>query len=275
MAGGSSSDASDEAGDRAGSAPVLEVEGLTVERAGATVVREASFTIGRGDYIGMVGPNGGGKTTLLLAMLGLLPRSRGSIRLFGQDISRFEDWMRVAYVSQTAINFDQKFPLSVRELVGLGRINRSNLGRRLRAEDWAKVDEALGYMDLPEVANARIGELSGGQKQRVFVAKALVRDPEVIFLDEPVAGVDAATTERFFQRLSDLNTKLGTTIVIVSHDLSSVFCRMSHVMCVNRDVYFSPITPDLEPNEMLRKVYGEHFHFVFHEHTCEGVFGDD
>jgi zinc transport system ATP-binding protein len=253
---------------------VLEVEGLTVERGREVVLEGVDLSVEEGSYVGIVGPNGGGKTTLILAVLGLLPVKAGSIRIFGRAVEAFDDWKRVAYVSQTATEFDPAFPLTVRELVGLGRVTRGNLGRRLKADDWLKVDAALDYMGISEIAGRRIGQLSGGQKQRMFVAKALVRDPDIIFLDEPVAGVDATTQERFYQKLSDLNQELGTTVLIVSHDLSTVFCRMSHVMCVHRTVDFTPITPELEPNEILKPAYGDHFHFVFHEHVCEGVFED-
>jgi zinc transport system ATP-binding protein len=254
--------------------PLIEVRDLTVERGKDRVLEDVTFTVEGGDYVGIVGPNGGGKTTLLLALLGQLPRSRGRIRLFGKDIDGFDEWRRLAYVSQSAINFDAAFPLTVRELVGLGRVSRTNLGRRLTKEDWMRVDASLDYMGISDIADRRIGRLSGGQKQRMFVAKALVREPELILLDEPVAGVDASTQERFYQKLSDLNTEMGMTILIVSHDLSTVFCRMSHVMCVHRDVSYSPITEDLEPDTVLKPAYGEHFHFVFHEHWCEGVFED-
>jgi len=256
-------------------APAIEAQGLTITRSGATVINDASFVINRGDYVGMVGPNGGGKTTLLQALLGVIPAAGGSIRLFGRDKKTFSDWERIAYVAQDAINFDASFPLTVRELTGLGRITRDRLGRPLRQEDWHAVDEALGLMEMDDLADRRIGRLSGGQKQRVFVAKALVRDPEVLLLDEPVTGVDADTQKRFYKKLSDLNASHGLTIVIVSHDLAAVFCRMSKVMCVNRDVYIADITDDLEPNEILREVYGDHFHFVFHRHECTGVFADE
>ncbi len=232
------------------------------------VVRKATFDIEAGDFVGIVGPNGGGKTTLIHAILGILPIKRGSIRLFGKDISRFRQWERVAYVSQEAINFDTQFPLTVKEMVGLGRVRRGNLGRPLRKEDWAAVDSALEAMELTRLANRRIGNLSGGQKQRVFVAKALVRDPDLMILDEPVAGVDATTMERFYERISVLNQDRNITILLVSHDLMAVFCRMSKAMCVSRDVHFAKVAPDLDPNDLLRKGYGDHFHFVFHEHSC-------
>jgi len=255
--------------------PILEVSNLYVTRSNSSVIEHASFTIHRGDYVGIVGPNGGGKTTLLLALLNILPRTKGTIRLFGQNIESFSDWEKVAYVPQHAINFDPQFPLAVRELVSLGRVNRSNIGRTLKQKDWKSVDEVLGFMGISDIANRRIGQLSGGQKQRVFVAKALVRKPEIILLDEPIVGVDAKTQEKFYKKLSDLNVAKGITILLVTHDLTAVFCRMSKVMCINRLVNIAEINEDLKPDEVLRKAYGEHFHFVFHEHKCERVFEDE
>jgi len=255
--------------------PILEVSNLHVARSNSSVIEHANFTIHRGDYVGMVGPNGGGKTTLLLALLNILPRTKGTIRLFGQNIESFANWEKVAYVPQHAINFDPQFPLAVRELVSLGKVNRSNLGRSLKRKDWESVDEVLEFMGISDIADRRIGQLSGGQKQRVFVAKALVRKPEIILLDEPIVGVDAETQEKFYKKLSDLNVARGITILLVTHDLTAVFCRMSKVMCINRWVNVAEITTALEPDDVLRKAYGEHFHFVFHKHKCERVFEDE
>ncbi len=255
--------------------PVLEARNLHVSRSNSVVIEDANFTIHKGDYVGVVGPNGGGKTTLLLAILGVLRKQRGNIRLFGEDLKTFSQWERVAYVPQDATNFDSRFPLTVRELVALGRANRGNIGRKLRREDWEAVDRAIDFFGVSHTADRRIGQLSGGEKQRVFVAKALVRNPEMIFLDEPVIGVDADTQEKFYKKLSNLNVDKGITILMVTHDLTAVFCRMSKVLCVNRAVHSSEITDDLEPSQCLRKVYGEHFHFVFHKHVCERVFKDE
>lgn len=253
---------------------VVEIKDLSVRRSNSIAIESANLRIESGDYVGIVGPNGGGKTTLLLSMMGLLPREKGSITLFGKDISEFKDWHKIAFVSQNVINFDPHFPMTVRELVGLGRVNRGNLGRRLRPTDWEKIDEAMEFMGISDLGNRRIGQLSGGQKQRTFVAKALVRDPELLLLDEPLSGVDADTTERFYKLLSNLNLKQGTTIMVVSHDLTAVFCRMNKVLCVNRLVHSANITPDLDTEGLLKKAYGDHFRFAFHEHTCKGEFGD-
>ena len=255
--------------------PIVELQNVDVVRSGELVIQNANFSIQTGDYVGLVGPNGGGKTTLILSLLNFLPRAKGTIRLFGIDIDKFSAWEKVAYISQTATSFDTKFPLTVRELVSLGRIKKGNVARRFTSEDWQAVDDSITFMGLADVAHKRIGQLSGGQKQRVFVAKALARNPEIIFLDEPIVGVDAATQEKFFKKLSDLNTERKTTILLVTHDLTSVFCRMSKVMCVNRQVEVAEITQDLDPNALLKRAYGEHFHFVFHRHECRGVFDND
>ena len=255
--------------------PVLEVSDLQVNRAKSVAIENANFTINQGDYVGIVGPNGGGKTTLLLALLNNLPKTKGIIRLFGQKIESFSHWEKVAFVPQNAVNFVSQFPLTVRELVSLGRVSRGNLGRPLKHTDWIAVNEALEFMGISDIANRRIGQLSGGQKQRVFVAKALVRKPEIILLDEPIVGVDAKTQEKFYKKLSDLNVKKGITIMLVTHDLAAVFCRMSKVMCINRMVNTAEINEKMKPEEVLRKAYGEHFHFVFHEHVCKRVFEDE
>ena len=249
--------------------PVLEVTSLNVSRDNSLVIEDAQFTIHKGDYVGIVGPNGGGKTTLLLALLNRIPKTKGSIRLFGQNINSFSNWEKVAYVPQHAVNFDSQFPLTVKELVSLGRVNRKNLGRPLTNADWEKVNEVLEFMGISDIKDRRIGQLSGGQKQRVFVAKALVRNPEIILLDEPIVGVDTKTQEKFYKKLSELNVKKRITILLVTHDLTAVFCRMSKIMCVNRLVNVAEITKDLKPEELLRETYGEHFHFVFHKHKCE------
>ena len=255
--------------------PILELQNVDVARSGDLVIENANFTIDKGDYVGLVGPNGGGKTTLILALLNFLPRAKGTIKLFGTNIDKFQAWQKVAYISQTATSFDSKFPLTVRELVALGRIKKGSIARRYTSEDWQAVDDSINFMGLTQEAHKRIGQLSGGQKQRVFVAKALARNPEIIFLDEPIVGVDAATQEKFYKKLSDLNTKRKTTILLVTHDLTSVFCRMSKVLCVNRQVEIAEITSNLDPNAFLKKAYGEHFHFVFHKHECHGVFNND
>ncbi len=254
---------------------VLEMNHVDIFRSKDQVIQDATFTINKGDYVGIVGPNGGGKTTLLLAIFGFLPIKNGSIQLFSQNISTFSSWERIAYVPQGATYFDSNFPLTVHELISLGRIQRKNIGRPLKKADWDAVSESLQLMGIQDLTSKRIGDLSGGQKQRAFIAKALVRNPEILILDEPVAGIDATSLENFYKQLSDLNRQKNITILIVSHDLSTVFCRMTKLLCVNKKVYLSDITKESDPNVILKKVYGDHFHFVFHKHECIGDFHHD
>jgi zinc transport system ATP-binding protein len=252
-------------------APIIRVENLDVRRGGAVAIEKAGFSVERGDFVGIVGPNGGGKTTLVQAVLGLLPRSRGEIWLYGVRLHEFRDWEKVGYISQDATNYDEKFPLTVRELVGIGLVSGKNTGRPLRAADWKRVDEELQFMGIADVSAKRVGELSGGQRQRVVVARALVRRPELLVLDEPERGMDAQALERFYGKLSELHRERGTTVLVVSHDLSTVFCRMSRVLCVNRVVYSSSVDGHTE-EDALKKVYGEHFNIVYHRHECKGDF---
>ena len=253
------------------SPPAIRVENLEVKRGGAVVIEKANFSIERGDFVGIVGPNGGGKTTLVQAMLGLLPRSKGEIWMYGVRLHEFRDWEKVGYISQDATNFDDKFPLTVRELVGIGLVSGKNTGRPLRAADWKRVDEELSFMGIADVAAKRVGELSGGQRQRVVVARALVRKPDLLVLDEPERGMDATALERFYGKLSELHRERGVTVMVVSHDLSTVFCQMSRVLCVNRVVYTSSVDGSTE-EEALKKVYGEHFNIVYHRHECKEDF---
>jgi zinc transport system ATP-binding protein len=252
--------------------PILEVKNLNVNRNGTLAIKDATFTINKGDYVGIVGPNGGGKTTLLRVILNFLPHTQGTIQLFGEDLTKFSSWHKVAYISQQATNFEDQFPLTVRELVSLGCIKKGYLGRKFTQEDWKNVDDNIEFMGLSDVANRRIGQLSGGQKQRMFVAKALTHKPELILLDEPIVGVDSDAQEKFYKKLSDLNTKHQTTILIVTHDLASVFCRMSKILCINKNIELANITQNLDTTNLLKRAYGEHFHFVFHNHNCKGDF---
>jgi zinc transport system ATP-binding protein len=255
--------------------PILEAKNLNVQRNGVTVIEDATFSINRGDYVGIVGPNGGGKTSLLSALLGFLPCNSGSVYLFDAELAKFSAWQKIAYISQQATSFEDHFPLTVRELVSLGCIKKGMLGRRFTQKDWQIVDSNLEFMGLSDVADRRIGQLSGGQKQRMFVAKALAHNPELILLDEPIVGVDSNAQEKFYKKLSDLNVERKITILIVTHDLASVFCRMSKVMCINKTVELAEITQELDVNVLLKRAYGEHFHFVYHRHDCEGVFANE
>jgi len=251
---------------------VLQVKDLTVKYDTSIVLEGVNLEADQGDVVGIVGPNGGGKTTLLNAILGIVPVTQGSIRLFGKDISEFRDFGSVGYVSQNAIQFDPIFPATVREIVSLGCVRRSNMGRILKQTDWEDVDSAINTVGLNGLADRKISELSGGQKQRIFIARALVRKPKLLILDEAAAGLDICIQDQFVRILRNLRSKDEMTILTVSHDLSGVMCQANKLAVVNRKVYVTDITPTTNPTPMLREAYGHHFTFIFHHdhETCQG-----
>ncbi len=215
--------------------PIVSVENLSFSYDGKTdVIENVSLSVRKGDYLGLIGPNGGGKTTLLKLMLRLLEPERGMVSIFGTDISRFREWYRIGYVSQQATDFDSLFPATVEEVVLMGRYARRGLFRSVTNEDRTKATQALEQVGMHEYLNRRISDLSGGQKQRVFLARALASEPEIIVLDEPTTGVDHESTEQFYALLSRLNKEQGMTLILVSHDLERIAREASRVAIIEK-----------------------------------------
>jgi len=211
---------------------IIEVSNISFSYNDQVVLKDVNLSIHKGDYLGVVGNNGSGKTTLLRIILGLISPKSGTIKLFGEDISVFKDWSKVGYVPQKVINFDNNFPVTVLEVVSMGRYGKRGLFKKITEEDKQKVTEALNNVDMLDYINRPIGDLSGGQQQRVFIARALAGSPEILFLDEPTVGIEKDIKEKFYQLLHDLNEKLNLTIVIVTHDIESMANEAMHVACV-------------------------------------------
>ncbi len=212
---------------------IIEISNVSFSYNEEVIIKDVNLSIHKGDYLGIVGSNGSGKTTLLRIILGLLSPKEGKIKLFGQDISVFKDWSKIGYVPQKVINFDNNFPLTVEEVVIMGRYGELGLFHNISKKDKHKAEEALSHVDMLNYRNRQIGDLSSGQQQRVFIARALVGEPEIIFLDEPTVGVEKDVKEKFYQLLHDLNEKLRLTIVIVTHDIESMSHEAMHVACIN------------------------------------------
>jgi len=198
--------------------PLISVENVSFSFNGLEVIQNVSFAISPGDFVALIGPNGSGKTSLIRMILGILKPSTGRIVLLGEELSQFTQWQRIGYVPQKATHMDPYFPASVREVVAMGLLSKKRFPRLFTRQDEAAIDRALDQVDMKALKNRRIGELSGGQQQRVFIARAIVNGPDVLFLDEPTAGVDADTQARFYEMLADLNRKEGLTIVLITHD---------------------------------------------------------
>ncbi len=246
---------------------ILEVKNVSFAySANAPVLTAISLNIHSGDYLGVIGPNGGGKTTLLKIMLGLLQPTSGSISLFGQDIRDFKDWPAIGYVPQKAVNFDLKFPATVKEVVAMGRFGKRGLLRLPTKEDRNQVEEALRQVDMIEYRDRLIGDLSAGQQQRVFIARALATEPKIIFLDEPTVGVDVATQEQFYRLLEKLNQTLGLTLVLVSHDIDVIANEATELACINQTLVYHGSPKEFVKGEYLQQLYGKNLKFILHDH---------
>jgi len=227
---------------------VVEIEHLTVQYPDVKALDDVSFTVNRGDFLGIIGPNGAGKSTLFASMLGLHTKYKGTIKFFGQDIKKSKDYLQeIGYVPQKPI-FEKNFPATVSDVVRMG----------LRKEsDANKIDEILQQLWIHELSEKRIGELSGGQQQRVFIAKALVNNPKLLILDEPVTGIDQQSIELFYSILRELNSKQKITIIWSSHDLDAVNQLANHVACLNRTLFFHGESDEFFENDELVKQYSE------------------
>ncbi len=228
---------------------IIELENVCFGYTNEEVIKDVSLAIHKGDYVGIVGPNGGGKTTLLKLMLGLLKPNDGKISLFKTEIPYFKQWARIGYVPQKT-SFATNFPVTVEEVVAMGRYGKRGLFHFPTKDDKAKTHHALKQVDMLEYKDRQISELSGGQQQRVFIARALASEPEVIFLDEPTVGVDIKTQKQFYQLLRKLNKELNLTLVLVSHELDVVAHEATELVYINRTLEYYG-----DPNEFLKGAY--------------------
>ena len=241
------------------SSDVIEIEHLSFAYPLTPVLEDVTFSIQRGDFVCIVGPNGGGKTTLLRLILGLLTPSRGSVRVFGR--SPIEARRRIGYMPQHA-QLDPQFPVRVSDVILMGRLGSGQLGRFSRA-DKDVAAAALGEVGLADYAWRSFAALSGGQRQRVLIARALACEPELLLLDEPTANLDPLVQDEMNELLHKLNERL--TVVLVSHDVGFVMRYVKTVVCVNREVMVH--SADDITGDSIRALYGHDVRMVHHEHS--------
>jgi zinc transport system ATP-binding protein len=232
------------------------------------VVRDINFSITPGEFAAILGPNGSGKTTLMKLALGLLKPTSGRVLLFGEPAESFTDWHRVGYVPQRTQATESRFPASVREVVNFGSYSGFNPLAIFKRKDSSRVDEAMEMAGIQNLANRRVSDLSVGQQQRMLIARSLVRQPDLLVMDEPVAGVDAAGEEQFHTMVRRLNRDLGITIVLVSHDIGAVMREATTIACINRDIVFHGPVHQLDA-QALSGLYGFPVDVLMHdpEHT--------
>ena len=243
--------------------PAVAYEHVTFAYNGVPAIEDITLSVNRGQRLGILGPNGGGKTTLLRLTLGLLGGFQGQIRVFGMDPDRARRRGLVGYVPQRT-QAELAFPLSVRQVVSMHAERGVAPWRRLPPERAEHVDRMIDLVGISELADRPVGMLSGGQLQRVLVARALAGTPKVLILDEPDVGVDMAGQQRFARLLRVLHDELGLTIMIVSHDLRTIAAGCDRVACLSRTLH-SHVAPEGLTPQILAEVFS---------HDVEAVFGE-
>jgi manganese/iron transport system ATP-binding protein/manganese/zinc/iron transport system ATP- binding protein len=234
-----------------GDGPAIEVENLTVSYGPTPALLDISLAIEPGQLVGVIGPNGSGKSTLIKAILGFLKPDVGEVRVFGKRAELAKG--AVAYVPQRGA-VDWNFPITVREVAAMGRYGHVPWWRNLSSDDYRIADEALEMVRMRDFAHRQIGQLSGGQQQRVFMARAMAQGADVLLLDEPFAGVDAAT-ERAILEVLYRTRGSGRTLVVVHHDLATAAEYFDQIILLKQRLYaFGPPERVLEP-ALLAEVY--------------------
>ena len=214
---------------------VLEVKDLSFSYPDKSILHRLSFDVDAGDFMCIVGTNGTGKSTLLKLILNQLSPLEGEIKLLGTNSEKYKDFASIAYVSQKATNINRDFPATVEEVVSLGLYSKKGLFKRNTKEDKKLIDSALERDGMLDYKHRQIGYLSGGQKQKVFITKALISDPRIIFLDEPTTGIDIRAVDSICCLLGDLNKNSGITIVMVTHDISSIIYHSNKILVLSED----------------------------------------
>jgi zinc transport system ATP-binding protein len=241
--------------------PVIEIRDASFSYNGSPALRDVNLSVGSRDFVCVVGPNGGGKTTLLKLILGLIRPQAGEVRVLGRRPERARK--RIGYMPQY-VDLDTAFPVTVSDVVLMGRLGiGARLGPYRRSDQRAALD-ALSEVGLVEVRDRPLAALSGGQRRRVLIARALASEPELLLLDEPNAHLDPAAQDRLYETLRDLNDRL--TVVMVSHDLGFVSLYFKTVVCVHQDVHVHP-TADLT-QQRVADMYGREVRLVHGTHEA-------
>lgn len=246
---------------------MLSVKKLSFRYNSVEVLSDISFSVDARDYIGLVGPNGSGKTTVIKIILGLIQQEKGTVTLFGTDSSAFRDRHKIGYLPQKPTHFNPHFPATVKEIVSLGLFSKKSFPKRITKDDEAVIYEAMEMAEVLNISDALIGELSGGQQQRVLVARAVVNKPELLILDEPTTALDPDARENFFQVLNDLNRNKQVTVILITHDIASIGKYASKLLYLDKKVIFYGSFEDFCSSENMTRYFGEFTqHLICHRH---------
>ena len=247
----------------------IEIDNLTVNLDGREVLKDINLSLDEGRFIGIVGPNGGGKTTLLRAILGLIKPSSGRILVFGRPP---EDALKTGsifgYLPQT-LKIEPDFPIRVMDVVMMGRYGRIGKLRWPREEDRKKALEYLSIMGMEKLRNVQFGQLSGGQQQRTSVARALAGEPRVLILDEPSTGIDVIGQGDFYHLLKGLQKRFSITILMASHDIGTIPAYVDEIACLNYTFHYHGNPLGALSESVLTELYGKNVDVLQHTDICD------
>lgn len=245
--------------------PIFEVKNLSFAIRGVKILSNITMEIFEGEYIAIIGPNGGGKTTLIRLLLGLEKPSSGSMKIFGKKYENFKEWHKIGYVPQRASLVDANFPATVEDIVSMGRVAKRKLFSRASKEDKNAVEDAMRKMDVLNLKEKMVGTLSGGQRQRVMIARALASDPKILILDEPNTGVDTLSQQRFYSLLSKLNKEEKMTILFITHDVGVIVDSIGRLFTINQKATICNNPKEAMSCEDMSALYGTNAHLI-HNH---------
>ncbi len=252
---------------------IVTIDNLDFAFGESLVLKHVTLDIEQGATVGLIGPNGGGKTTLIRLLLGLLHPTRGQIRIAGltpRDALRRGDV--VGYLPQSQ-RVPSSLPLSVRQIVRMGLTGKTGMLRSHAKGDLAFAEELMGLVGIDELADVPVSTLSGGQFQRVLIARALAPRPKLLLLDEPTTGIDRSGQQRFIESIQELKTRLGLTVIFVSHDLRAVSAVSDRIACLNLTLHYHDV-PEHLPSDLVYRMFAcdlEAFGLP-NPHTCAGNF---
>ena len=248
--------------------PIFDVKNLSFSVRGQDILSKISLEIFNGEYVAIIGPNGGGKTTLIRMLLGLEKPTTGEVRLFGKKLKNFNEWYKIGFVPQRASHVDANFPATVEDIVKMGRVAKRGIFTGFSKEDSQMVQDAMKKMDILHLKDKMVGTLSGGQRQRTMIARALASSPEILILDEPNTGVDAVSQQRFYKLLSKLNKEENITIVFITHDVGVIADDIGRLFTINQKATICNNPKEALSCEDMTELYGIEAHLL-HNHKHE------
>ena len=248
------------------STPLIKVTDLSYQIGTQTLLEGLNFEVHQGEYVGILGPNGGGKTTLIKLILGLFSPTQGEIELYGVPVNKFKERYRIGYVPQRLTAGTPSLPATVLEVITNGLSVKLGPFRSPGIADKKAVQEAIEICGIGHLQKKSLLGLSGGERQRVFIARALAAGPEVLLLDEPVTGVDVAAQERFYHFIAQLNQEFKLTIMFVTHDLGVIAGEVSTLLCLNKTLICHGAPEKQLDSALLHQLYGETTSTHLHHH---------